>query len=110
MHGGPLSARRRQAEALVHALANTLSIDGFTIVAGDFNAWLGEREPAIRVLREAFPGAAPLRDGPTWRGPMGLHATLDYLFARGVRSIQVRRLPDRFGSDHYPLLAVVGGN
>jgi endonuclease/exonuclease/phosphatase (EEP) superfamily protein YafD len=41
-------------------------------------------------------------------GPLGIHATLDHVFARGRASaIDVRRLPDRFGSDHYPLLARV---
>jgi endonuclease/exonuclease/phosphatase family metal-dependent hydrolase len=106
--GGPLSARRRQADALVAALTKGLSIDGPTIVAGDFNTWLGDREPAIHALKAAFPDAAPPHSGPTWTGPLGVRATLDYVFARAVRSIQVRRLPDRFGSDHYPLLAIVG--
>src|SRR5262245_5783911 len=105
--GGPLSARRRQADALVAALTKGLSIDGPTIVAGDFNTWLGDREPAIHALRAAFPDAAAPRSGPTWKGPLGVRATLDHVFARAVRSIQVRRLPDRFGSDHYPLLAIV---
>jgi endonuclease/exonuclease/phosphatase (EEP) superfamily protein YafD len=109
-HGGPFSARRRQAEALVDALTATLAIEGPIVVAGDFNTWLGDREPAIAVVRRAFPDAAALHDGPTWTGPIGLHATLDHVFARGVHSIQVRRLPDRFGSDHYPLMAVVGLN
>ena len=97
LHGGPLTARRRQADALAAAL-----------VAGDFNTWLGDREPAIRALRAAFPDAPAPRYGATWRGPLGLRATLDYVFARGhARSIAVQRLPSRFGSDHYPLLSVI---
>jgi len=45
---------------------------------------------------------------PTWKGPLGLHATLDHIFVRGpVSPLRVMRLPDRFGSDHYPLLTVV---
>jgi len=42
----------------------------------------------------------------TWRGPLGLRAPLDHVFARGpFASMHVWRLPDRFGSDHYPLVA-----
>jgi endonuclease/exonuclease/phosphatase family metal-dependent hydrolase len=109
--GGPLRARRRQVEALIRELSDAESgaadtRDGL-LVAGDFNAWLGEREPAIDALRRAFPDAPPVR-GPTWIGPFGLRATLDYVFARGeLRGIHVQRLPHRFGSDHFPLLTVV---
>ena len=107
-HGGPFAARRRQVEALVEALTQSMSFAGPTVLAGDFNAWLGEREPAIRALRAAFPDAPALDSGPTWRGPLGLRATLDYVFAKGrVGAIEVQRLPNRFGSDHYPLLSVI---
>lgn len=107
LHGGPLAARRRQADALAVALTRALRFEGPTVLAGDFNTWLGEREPAIRQLRGAFPDAPRIR-GATWAGPLGIHATLDYVFARGnVEMIQVQRLPSRFGSDHYPLLAVI---
>jgi endonuclease/exonuclease/phosphatase family metal-dependent hydrolase len=102
--GGPFAARRRQADALISALAPGRDA---TILAGDFNTWLGNREPAIAALHRAFP-AAPLGDhGATWTGPLGMRANLDHVFARGVRSIHVQKLPSRFGSDHYPLLAVV---
>jgi endonuclease/exonuclease/phosphatase family metal-dependent hydrolase len=109
--GGPLRARRRQVEALIRELSDAASGAPDTreglLVAGDFNAWLGEREPAIDALRRAFPDAPPAK-GPTWIGPFGLRATLDYVFARGeLRGIQVQRLPHRFGSDHFPLLTVV---
>ena len=107
LHGGPLTARRRQVDALVASLTRS-TFAGPTMVAGDFNTWLGEREPAIRALRAAFPDAPAPRYGPTWLGPLGLRATLDYVFARGrARSIEVQRLPSRFGSDHYPLLSVI---
>jgi endonuclease/exonuclease/phosphatase family metal-dependent hydrolase len=106
-HGGPLTARKRQVDALVAALTESLPFPGPTVLAGDFNAWLGEREPAIRALRGAFPDA-PALAGSTWAGPLGLRATLDYVFAKGpVGTIQVQRVPSRFGSDHYPLLSVV---
>jgi endonuclease/exonuclease/phosphatase family metal-dependent hydrolase len=102
--GGPLRARRRQADALIGELSDAGSP---ALVAGDLNAWLGEREPAIEALRRAFPDAPPAK-GPTWIGPFGVRATLDYVFARGeLRGIHVQRLPHRFGSDHFPLLAVI---
>ena len=108
LHGGPLAARRRQADALIAALTRDASFAGPTVLAGDFNAWLGEREPAVRQLRAAFPDAPPGGRGATWIGPLGIHATLDYVFVRGsVGSIQVQRLSSRFGSDHFPLLAVI---
>ena len=79
-----------------------------TIVAGDFNTVMGTREPAIAYLRRVFPdGPRPL-DGPTFSGPLGFHANLDHVFVGGrVKAVEVKRLPSRFGSDHYPLLATI---
>ena len=114
--GGPFAARKRQAEALVEALTMagpdaTLP----TVVGGDFNTWLGPKEPALDVMRRAFADApdavshGPLIAPSTWRGPLGTRAALDYVFLRGVPRIEApRRLSERFGSDHYPLLTVVG--
>lgn len=100
---GPLAARRRQAIALVDALA----ADDDTVLGGDFNAWLGSREPAMHVLREAFSDQAT-DPATTWRGPLGLHASLDRFFVRGQRKLErIARLPDRLGSDHYPLLGMM---
>jgi endonuclease/exonuclease/phosphatase family metal-dependent hydrolase len=109
--GGPFAARERQTEALIGALseARASTTAGETvIVAGDFNTW-GGREPATQLLARAYPDAPATTDAPTWRGPLGIHATLDHVFAaRGrARSIDVRRLPERFGSDHYPLLLTI---
>jgi endonuclease/exonuclease/phosphatase family metal-dependent hydrolase len=107
--GGPFAARRRQADALIAALQATAVEDeagATTIVAGDFNTW-GWREPAVDVLARAFPDAHGSGGHPTWIGPLGVRATLDRLFASGAAHVDVRRLPNRFGSDHYPLLAVV---
>jgi endonuclease/exonuclease/phosphatase family metal-dependent hydrolase len=102
--GGPMAARRRQAAALVDALA---AAPEDTVLGGDFNTWLGSREPALKTLRRAFPDGV---DGTqtTWKGPLGLHASLDHLLARGsARLRHVARLPDRLGSDHYPVLGLV---
>ena len=103
--GGPFAARRRQADALVDGLSKRAAIP--TVVAGDFNTWRGPSEPALGVLREAFPQTPPMPNLPTWSGPLGIHAQLDYAFVRGVTPVQVHRLPGRFGSDHYPLLMIV---
>jgi endonuclease/exonuclease/phosphatase family metal-dependent hydrolase len=101
--GGPLAARRRQAAALVDALAGDEDI----VLGGDFNTWLGSREPAMKVLRAAFP--AHMTDpGTTWKGPLGFHANLDRFFVRGHLTLEhIARLPDRLGSDHYPVLGIV---
>jgi endonuclease/exonuclease/phosphatase family metal-dependent hydrolase len=110
MHGGPSAARRRQTAALLDALGAPLaSADaGTLVVAGDFNTWMGDREAAVQLLRREFAGP-PVRDtGSTWTGPLGLHARLDHIFARGAGAPSaVTRLPSRFGSDHYPLLTIV---
>ena len=111
LHGGPFAARRRQAESLVAGLAATApdAHRATTIVAGDFNTVMGASESAVGYLRSVFPdGPAPL-GVPTFSGPLGFHATLDHVFVGGrVKSVDVKRLPGRFGSDHYPLLTVIG--
>jgi endonuclease/exonuclease/phosphatase family metal-dependent hydrolase len=103
--GGPLAARRRQAAALVQALgASPLP----TVLGGDFNTWLGSREPAVGALRRAFPDTPAHATAATWRGPLGVRGVLDRVFVRNVSGgVSVRRLPGRFGSDHYPILLLV---
>jgi endonuclease/exonuclease/phosphatase family metal-dependent hydrolase len=109
-HGGPFAARRRQVTALLDGLRVSPAFrDGDTVViAGDLNTWMGRREPAVSLLRDEFPEAQPADLAATWTGPLGLHASLDHIFVRSPLSPgPVRRLPSRFGSDHYPLLTVV---
>ena len=78
------------------------------ILGGDFNTWLGNKEPAVEVMFRAFPDTPRAADVATWRGPLGAHATLDHVFVRGpFRFVSTRRLSGRFGSDHYPLLTLV---
>jgi endonuclease/exonuclease/phosphatase family metal-dependent hydrolase len=106
LHGGPFAARRRQADALVQALAEPDAVP--TVVAGDFNTWRGSTEPALTLLRQAFPQTPPPPALPTWNGPLGIHARLDHMFLRGpFPSAAVVRLPSRFASDHYPILVVL---
>jgi endonuclease/exonuclease/phosphatase family metal-dependent hydrolase len=105
--GGPFAARKRQVEALIEALESS-NPDLPIVVGGDFNTWLGPKEPALEAMRRAFPDTPPQADTTTWRGPLGTGAALDYVFARGAfQSVATRRLAERFGSDHYPLLTVV---
>jgi len=117
--GGPVAARRRQAEALLEALSRPdLMRSGLRteesaprtsmILGGDFNTWLGNKEPAVEVMSRAFPDTPRPAEVATWRGPLGAHATLDHVFVRGpFRFVSTRRLSGRFGSDHYPLLTLV---
>jgi len=104
--GGPFAARRRQAHALIDALRTPEELP--TVLAGDFNTWWGPSEPALNILRSAFPQTPSMPSLQTWRGPLGTHAQLDYMFVRGpLDAVRVQRLSSRFGSDHYPLLAVL---
>ena len=110
--GGPFAARRRQASALVDAMRSSRHADitgeNVIVVAGDLNTWMGPGEPAVRMLAAAFAGRPGFDRVPTWRGPFGLHATLDYIFVRGATSAtRVTRLPSQFGSDHFPMLTIV---
>jgi endonuclease/exonuclease/phosphatase family metal-dependent hydrolase len=111
LHGGPFAARRRQVIALLGALRpfwRPSNGTRTTVVGGDFNTWNGRHESAVRLLTGAFPDTPITEDAPTWRGPLGLRATLDHIFVGGAASrVNVKRLPARFGSDHYPLLAVL---
>jgi endonuclease/exonuclease/phosphatase family metal-dependent hydrolase len=103
--GGPGAVRRRQARALIEALAG---LPAPALIAGDLNTWWGDDEPAVKELRRAFPAAKPARARETWRGPLRSGNKLDYVFANGLEPpITVTRLDERFGSDHWPLLAVV---
>jgi endonuclease/exonuclease/phosphatase family metal-dependent hydrolase len=107
--GGPFGARSRQAHALIESLRVPEDIP--TVLAGDFNTWWGSTEPALNILRSAFPQTPRIVKQETWNGPLGLHAQLDYMFMRGpLAPAVVQRLPSRFGSDHYPLLAIVSLN
>jgi endonuclease/exonuclease/phosphatase family metal-dependent hydrolase len=96
------SGRLRQARAL----GKVLPADGPLIVAGDFNAWFGYRDAAFKELARLAPPAAADDRRPTF-GPL----RLDHVLARlpqGWRA-SVKRADSRYGSDHYPLIAVVEG-
>jgi endonuclease/exonuclease/phosphatase family metal-dependent hydrolase len=105
VRGGGASARHRQESALASILRGSPAP---VIVGGDFNtSWEGG-EPAVQALGRLLPDAQPF-EGSTWKGPLGLRRRLDYLFARLPDGrLNVTRAAGRFGSDHYPLIAVVG--
>jgi endonuclease/exonuclease/phosphatase family metal-dependent hydrolase len=103
--GGPLAARRRQARALIQVLG---AWPPPIVMGADLNTWWGDEEPAVKELRRAFPDARRLQTRETWRGPLWMGLKLDHVFAKGTASpVRVRRLDTRFGSDHWPLVAVV---
>ena len=107
------AARSRQAAALLAGLEvgpwpgvdPASSGDDTLVVGGDFNTWLGRREEALDRMRAAFPAWPAEDQRATMRGWL----RLDYLFARlspQARAIH-RRLDDRYGSDHYPVVAAI---
>jgi endonuclease/exonuclease/phosphatase family metal-dependent hydrolase len=94
------SGRLRQAEAL----SAVLPAQGPLVIGGDFNAWFGFHDAAYRELAKHAP-PSPGQDGRATFGPM----RLDHLLFRlpsGWKTT-VRRAEQRYGSDHYPLLALI---
>ncbi len=93
-----MGIRRRQARSLAAALTN-----GPMILGADLNSWMGgPREPAARDLQQLFP-ATP--SGPR-EATASAGLVLDYMFFRPPSNWRPRlvRAPERYGSDHYPLL------
>jgi endonuclease/exonuclease/phosphatase family metal-dependent hydrolase len=93
--------RGRQARALMATLPN-----GFGMAGGDLNTWLGPDEPALKVLAERFPDTPTDRLQPTVRDRL----VLDHLFFDLPDGWRVSRwaLRDYYGSDHRPVVGVVG--
>ena len=94
------SGRLRQARALVQALPG----DAPMVVGGDLNSWFGYRDAAYRELAHKLSGAA-VEDRRATFGPL----RLDHLLFRlpdGWRA-EVRRANSKYGSDHYPLVALI---
>jgi endonuclease/exonuclease/phosphatase family metal-dependent hydrolase len=99
--------RARQARALVEAL----DPDHATVLGGDLNTWsLGALEGAIGVLEQHFPVHAGHTPQPTFGTASGLGGmTLDRLLFRLPEpwSGMCRRIDDRYGSDHHPVIGWV---
>ena len=95
--------RTRQARALVEVIGTELPC----VVGGDLNTWaLGFMEGALSVLEKHFPLPAKHPTEPTF-AMAGLR--LDRLMYRlpDGHKAETRRLDDRRGSDHHPLIGTV---
>ena len=95
------TARLHQVEGLLRALPE----DDPGILGGDFNTWLGPAEPAWRALISRFDAMPEWPRAPTFGDRLALdHILLDLPEGwRATRSV----LPDDYGSDHHPVMAVV---
>jgi len=105
------SARQRQAIALVDALRGMDRAErgaSPTLAGGDLNTF-SRRETALRWLREAFPASPETLESPT-RPPFPTdHLLLDGTDTGLAEVVEgsYRRADDDFGSDHYPILALL---
>ena len=98
---GSTFGRIRQARALVEYLRS----DDAVVLGGDFNTWFGFTEGTYAEIARAFPDTKADDRRPTFIGLL----RLDHLFFRlpdGWRH-RFHRAADRYGSDHYPLVATV---
>jgi endonuclease/exonuclease/phosphatase family metal-dependent hydrolase len=99
---GAAAARNRQARWMVDTLSRFSDDRTALVVGGDLNSYWGSLESAVdsfaRVARRLSCGT------------QATHATgftLDHLFARftpEIGSASCTRAPDRFNSDHYPIV------
>lgn len=94
------SGRLRQARALAQVLPGGEPM----ILGGDLNSWFGYRDAAYRELAEHLAPAA-IEDRRATFGPMRLDHLL-FRLPEGWRA-EVRRADRKYGSDHYPLVALV---
>lgn len=98
------TARQHQVEGLLRALP----ADAPGILGGDFNTWLGPNEPAWRALARRFADTPDAMQKPTFHDRL----VLDHVFfdlSDGWHA-STRVLPDTYGSDHHPVIAVVTGS
>jgi endonuclease/exonuclease/phosphatase family metal-dependent hydrolase len=97
-------ARGRQAEALVRELG-----DGPVVLGADLNTWAPDFvEPALSVMARTFPDS-PRATGSTY-SVLGVGRTLDHLLFRlgPAQRAHVAVADDRYGSDHSPVVGMVG--
>lgn len=94
------SGRLRQARALGQALPAETPM----ILGGDLNSWFGYRDAAYRELAQKLSPAAR-EDRRATFGPMRLDHLL-FRLPHGWRA-EVRRADRKYGSDHYPLIALI---
>lgn len=95
------TARSHQVAGLLRALP----ADEPGILGGDFNTWLGPAEPAWRALIGRFTATPAWPRAPTFGNRLALdHVLMD--LPEGWRATSWV-LPDDYGSDHHPVMAVV---
>ena len=94
-------ARGRQVDGLLKALPH----DAPGILGGDFNTWLGPNEPAWRMLTRRFADTPGAMRGPTFHDRLVLDHVFFDLPDGWVAATRV--VPDSYGSDHHPVIAVV---
>ena len=97
-------ARRRQADALIDALPD----DGFGVLGGDFNAWLGRNEPAWRVLLNRFDDTPGVMRTATFRDRLVLDHLLFDLPPGWQAVTAVSR--DPYASDHHPVVGALSAS
>jgi len=92
--------RARQARALLAQLP-----EGHGIAGGDLNTWLGLDEPAWKAFAARFPDTPLGPPLPT----VSNRLPLDHLFfdLPAGWTVERRVLPNDYGSDHHPMLAVL---
>lgn len=98
------AARERQARFLARHLGT-----GPTVLGGDLNTWAPAfMESALPVLEAYFPHT-PGVEGATFRAA-GIPRRLDHLLFRLPEpgSARVGVVAERYGSDHHPVMGVVG--
>jgi endonuclease/exonuclease/phosphatase (EEP) superfamily protein YafD len=93
-------ARARQMDALLAQLP-----PGPGILGGDLNIWLGTTERAYQAAEARFPDAVGSQPIMTFKDRLAL----DHLFYRLPNrwTAARQRAPQRYGSDHFPVVGVV---
>jgi endonuclease/exonuclease/phosphatase family metal-dependent hydrolase len=99
------TGRLRQTQFLLEHLPT-----GSLVLAGDFNTWMvSSLERTLAVLRRSFL-QPPVEDRrPTYSRKVFPDRHVDHLYFRANVAIPplVRRIENRFGSDHHPVVAWV---
>jgi len=101
-----VSDREEQMARLLDALPAA----SMCVLGGDLNTWArGAREPAVARALQHHPETGRTPGDITFDGPSFFNVRLDYLFARLPRGrlSGYARVDQRYGSDHYPVLAWV---
>lgn len=95
----------RARASQVRGLLASLPADGPVLIGGDFNTWFGFSDGSYRTIAATLPDIAGDDRRPTF-GPL----RLDHVFSRlpAGWTAEARRLDDRMGSDHHPLLIRLG--